>query len=178
MGSTFIEFDEVDDFSPLAVGPPGSRTFYINTRSGGQNVNVRCEKQQVQAIAKHLRNVLDDLPPPEHRVFNPSTDAAPAQESAFVLGPVGLGYDRLNDRLVVQLEELLQSDLRAAQHEDDNSDLTDHDIDRGRVRLYISRSQADAFCRHAERIVGAGRQRCQFCGHPIDPDGHACPRMN
>ena len=26
--------------------------------------------------------------------------------------------------------------------------------------------------------IDAGRPDCQWCGNPIDPDGHACPRMN
>jgi hypothetical protein len=27
-------------------------------------------------------------------------------------------------------------------------------------------------------VVESGRPDCQWCSHPIDPDGHACPRMN
>jgi hypothetical protein len=26
--------------------------------------------------------------------------------------------------------------------------------------------------------VAAGRPNCRWCGFPIDPDGHPCPRMN
>ncbi|MGH9262495.1 MAG: DUF3090 family protein [Acidimicrobiales bacterium] len=26
--------------------------------------------------------------------------------------------------------------------------------------------------------MSQGRPDCGFCGLPIDPDGHACPRMN
>jgi len=52
------------------------------------------------------------------------------------------------------------------------------DDDRGHVRLYVSRGQAAAFCDHADRVVESGRPDCQWCSHPIDPDGHACPRMN
>jgi uncharacterized repeat protein (TIGR03847 family) len=44
--------------------------------------------------------------------------------------------------------------------------------------MLLSRGQARAFARHAERVVAAGRPACRFCGGPIDPDGHACPRMN
>ena len=47
----FIEFDDVDEFSATAVGEPGSRVFFLNARSGGERVSVRCEKQQVKAIA-------------------------------------------------------------------------------------------------------------------------------
>ena len=34
------------------------------------------------------------------------------------------------------------------------------------------------FCDHADDVVGAGRPPCRFCGLPMDPDGHTCPRMN
>ena len=50
--------------------------------------------------------------------------------------------------------------------------------DRGHIRLYMTRSQAAAFCEHADELVAAGRPSCQWCGNPIDPDGHPCPRMN
>ena len=128
---------------------------------------MKCEKQQVTAITQYLRRVLNDLPPPEDR---PMTGAVELHdEQAFVLGPIGLGYDRSNDRVLVQLEEMIAT-------EDDDED--DESADRGHIRLYMTRSQAAAFCEHADELVAAGRPSCQWCGNPIDPDGHPCPRMN
>ena len=46
------------------------------------------------------------------------------------------------------------------------------------MRMFLTRSQALAFCERSEATVAAGRPLCQFCGLPIDPDGHPCPRMN
>ncbi len=89
-------------------------------------------------------------------------------DPVFVLGPIGLGYDRSNDRVLVQLEEIGEVD--------EDGEMSDDD--RGHVRLYLSRGQAAAFCDHADRIVEAGRPPCQWCSFPIDPDGHPCPRMN
>ena len=182
--SVFIEFDDVDEFSAAAVGEPGSRVFFLNARSGGQRVSVRCEKQQVKAIAMYLRQVLSDLPPPENRPMIGSEVATPVDQ-AFVLGPIGLGYDRNNDRLLVQLEEMLDADLLATQADDDDEaveagDLTagDEAPERGHIRFYVTRSQADAFCDHADQIVAAGRPPCAWCGNPMDPEGHHCPRMN
>jgi hypothetical protein len=37
---------------------------------------------------------------------------------------------------------------------------------------------ARAFVRRAQSVVSAGRAPCQFCGNPIDPAGHLCPRAN
>src|SRR4029453_2357742 len=96
-------------------------------------------------------------------------------EQSFVLGPIGLGYDRSNDRLLVQLEELVPT---ALDDEDDETVEEDVEDDRGHIRWYMTRSQAAAFCDHADELVAAGRPNCQWCGNPIDPDGHPCPRMN
>jgi uncharacterized repeat protein (TIGR03847 family) len=176
----FAEFDDVDEFTARVVGQPGSRVFYLTARAAGQRVTVRCEKQQVKAIATYLRHVLSDLPPPDDRPLLPPGDGTTApSEPVFVLGPIGLGYDRRNDRLLVQLEEMVAA---ATSGDDDDeaggSDAEADEPDRGHVRFYVTRSQADAFCDHAEQIVAAGRPQCRWCGNPIDPDGHSCPRMN
>jgi uncharacterized repeat protein (TIGR03847 family) len=173
--SVFYEFDEVDSFSAAAIGEPGSRVFYLHARAGPQRVTVKCEKQQVTAISQYLRRVLSDLPPPEDRPMPSAVDLGAAGEmveQAFVLGPIGLGYDRANDRVLVQLEELVATDDEDEEHDVEPSS------DRGHVRLYVTRSQAAAFCDHADEVVAAGRPLCMWCGFPIDPDGHPCPRMN
>ena len=173
--SVFFEFDEVDTFTAAAIGEPGSRTFYLHARAGQQRVTVKCEKQQVTAIAQYLRRVLSDLPPPEDRPL--PTELREPGEQSFVLGPIGLGYDRGNDRLLVQLEELVPTALDD-EDADEEEVVDDPDDDRGHIRLYVTRSQAAAFCDHADELVAAGRPNCQWCGNPIDPDGHPCPRMN
>jgi uncharacterized repeat protein (TIGR03847 family) len=182
MSAIFYEFDEVDEFSASAIGEPGSRVFYLSARHGRQRVTVRCEKLQVKAISTWLRNVLNDLPPTEHRPLLGQPDLGVAPDHAFVLGPIGLGYDRVNDRLLVQLEELIDADIDDDTDDDDDAETTPADatesVDRGHIRFYVTRGQADAFCEHADRVVAAGRPPCQWCGQPIDPQGHACPRLN
>lgn len=178
--SVFIEFDDVDDFSPAAIGEPGSRVFYVLARSGTERVAVRCEKQQVTAIAAYLRHVLSDLPPVEDRPVGSPARISTDPDTSFVLGPIGLGYDRRNDRLLVQLEEFVGE---PAGDDDDagGDDLglgLDDGPERGHIRFYVTRSQASVFCDRAEELVAAGRPICQWCSLPIDPDGHPCPRMN
>jgi uncharacterized repeat protein (TIGR03847 family) len=167
--TVFFEFDEVDAFTVGTVGRPGERTFYLQVRAGGQRVTVKCEKQQAAAIVQYVRRVLNDLPPAEDRPLTGAFELADPVDPAFVLGPIGLGYDRSADRLLVQLEEVGEVDEHGETVDDD---------DRGHVRLYVSRGQAVAFCDHAERVIEAGRPDCHWCGNPMDPDGHACPRMN
>jgi uncharacterized repeat protein (TIGR03847 family) len=167
--TVFYEFDEVDAFTVGTVGRPGERVFYLQTRGGGRRVTVKCEKQQVAAIAQYLRRVLSDLPPADDRPMPGALELAGPLDAAFVLGPIGLGYDPSADRLLIQLEEVGEVD--------DDGNIVDDD-DRGHVRLYVNRGQATAFCEHADGVIEAGRPPCQWCALPIDPDGHACPRMN
>ena len=166
--SVFYEFEDVDAFTTGAVGEPGARVFFLQARYGRQRVAVKCEKQQVAAIVQYLQRVLNDLPPAEDKPLAAALELAEPVEQAFVLGPIGLGYDRATDRLIVQLEEMGAVD-------EQGEELEGRD---GHIRLYVTRGQAASFCEHAERVVAAGRPDCQWCNLPIDPDGHACPRMN
>ncbi|HNJ98213.1 MAG TPA: DUF3090 family protein [Ilumatobacteraceae bacterium] len=164
------DFDAVDAFTVGAVGKPGQRVFYLQARSGGEWVTIKCEKQQVAAIADHLTRLLSDLPAPNDRPVDSAMQFVDSPNTVFILGPVGLGYDRSGDRLLVQLEEVIEVD-------EDGEPVQDDD-ERGRVRVHLTRAQAAAFCQHAGIVVAAGRPPCRWCTGPVDPDGHACPRMN
>jgi len=76
------------------------------------------------------------------------------------VGSIGVAYDEPEDRIVVVLEELTEDEKPAT------------------ARFAFSCAQAAAFADYALNLVGKGRPNCQFCGRPIDAEGHACPRMN
>ena len=166
--SVFHEFDDVEKFTVGTEGPPGARVFFLQIRAEGTRVAVKCEKQQAAAIANYLTKVLSDLPPAEDRPISGAMELAAPVDPVFVLGPIGLGYDRSNDKVLLQLEEV--------------ADVDEHgepvDEDRGHVRIYITRGQAAAFATRAAQVIESGRPECTWCGNPMDPDGHACPRMN
>ena len=168
--SAYFDFDEVDSFTVGALGRPGAREFYLQARKGSQRVTVKCEKQQASAISDYLRRVLNDLPAPSEKPHAAAMELVGPVEAAFVLGPVGLGYDRSNDMVLVQLEEVIAVD--------EEGEPLDEDPDRGQVRMFLTVSQAHAFCAHAEAVVAAGRPACIWCANPINPDGHYCVRMN
>lgn len=168
--SVFRDFPDVGIFTVGTVGKPGARTFFLQVRHQAAQVTVKCEKQQAAALADYLRKVLSDLPPAAPTAAPPMQLEVPF-ESAFVLGPVGLGYDRESDRVLVQLEEVIEVD-------EDGDPVDEDDADRGKVRLFLTREQAVAFCAQADTVVSAGRAPCHWCGQPVNPDGHACPRMN
>ncbi len=168
--SVYYDFEEVDAFTVGAVGQPGARTFFLQARRGTVRVTVKCEKQQASAIADYLRRVLNDLPDPTEKPVPGAMELATPVDAVFVLGPVGLGYDRTTDRVLVQLEEVMEVD--------EEGEPLDDDEDRGHLRVFLTRSQAAAFCEHTDAVVSAGRPACRWCTQPMNPEGHACPRMN
>jgi uncharacterized repeat protein (TIGR03847 family) len=174
----YYDFEDADGFATGAIGRPGERTFYVQIRGEGRTISVKCEKQQVAALSEYLRNMLADMPD-----VSGSTDSSTATlqspvEQDFVLGSVGLGVDRSNMRMVVQLEEMILVD----EDEEDVFDLldeSDEDDDTTTVvRVLLTPSQARAFCDTADLFMTAGREECKWCGSPKDPTGHACPRFN
>ena len=58
----YYDFENADAFATGAIGQPGDRTFYVQIRADGRTVSVKCEKQQVAALAEYLRTMLADMP--------------------------------------------------------------------------------------------------------------------
>ncbi len=160
---TSFDLPSPDVFTAGTVGPPGQRVFFFQARDGETVVTVRCEKQQVAALAEYFDGLLDDLEPAPYGIAAGDLHLAEPFEEGWTVGPIGVAYDEPDDRIVVVLEELV------AEEDDD---------DGASVRVRLTRAQVSAFVRHARELVAAGRPACRFCGLPIDPDGHACPRMN
>jgi uncharacterized repeat protein (TIGR03847 family) len=161
--TVYREFDEADAFTTGAVGLPGARTFFLQVGDAAEVLTIKCEKEQVMALAAYLRKALEDAPAVDGRNAEVG-DIVEPHNAAFVLGSIGLAYDRSDDRVILQFEEVTPEDQP--------------DFDASRVRIRISRAQASGFCERAEQLVNAGRPPCYFCGLPMNRDGHACPRMN
>jgi uncharacterized repeat protein (TIGR03847 family) len=152
-----------DVFTAGTVGPPGQRVFYLQTRDDQLVVSVRCEKQQVAALADYFDGLLDDLEPAPYGLAGGDLRLAEPVQEIWTVGAIGVAYDEPADRIVVVLEELT---------DDDEAE------DGASVKVRLNRAQVAAFVSHARQLVEAGRPPCRFCGLPVDPDGHPCPRMN
>lgn len=173
----YYDFESADGFATGAIGQPGSRTFYLQVRAEGRVISIKCEKQQVSALSDYLRTMLADMPDPGGDDDVTSAALTSPVEQDFVLGSIGLGMDRPNMKMVVQLEEMVVVD----DSDDDIFDLLDdddEDIDSTVVRVLLTPRQAKAFCETADLFLSAGRSTCKWCGSPIDPTGHACPKFN
>jgi uncharacterized repeat protein (TIGR03847 family) len=162
-----IELDPADRLTADAIGPPGKRVFYIQARGGEEVVTILVEKQQVQLLATSILEILAQVGretgqgPPDEEL-----ELEPFDEPLWRAGRLSIGYQDERDLLLLELEELLP--------DPDESFARDAD----RVRLWATREQMFALARHAAAVVGRGRPTCEFCGLPIDPEGHGCPAGN
>ena len=162
------EFSRPERFIAGTVGEPGERAFFLQVRSSYRLFSVAVEKAQVQAIIARL-----DVMVAEIRKSNPliniekfSTDDAPLEspvEAEFQVGAMSLAWDEESTLICIELYEL----------EEDEEDLTGEVVE-----INISLGAAIAFTARSKAVVNAGRLPCPFCGIPIDPRGHLCPRAN
>ncbi len=165
------ELDQPGRFTVGAIGEPGARVFYFQAfgESAGEPVEVavKCEKQQAQALSEHLVKLLADLPAADPGTDTPAAEALPPTDLSWVVGSISIGVDRARERIVVLLEEL----------EIEEAD-TPAPTDPGRLRVSLSAGQVRALAAQVEALVEGGRPLCRLCEQPIDPSGHACPRLN
>ena len=56
-----FEYDPPQRFVVGTVGEPGSRTFFLQARSGARVTSVALEKQQVAALAERIEELLDEV---------------------------------------------------------------------------------------------------------------------
>jgi uncharacterized repeat protein (TIGR03847 family) len=171
MSPVVFELNPVDRITAGALGPPGKRVFYLQARKGEQLVTLVVEKQQVQALAIGVEQLLGDLQQkfPNLPEASGEVAAAPMEleqpiDPAFRVGQLGVGYDEVNDLLVVVAREIQEegADVEAATT----------------ARFWGSREQIRAACRWGLEIASRGRPICGNCGEPIDPEGHFCPKRN
>ena len=92
--------------------------------------------------------------------------------------PLSLGWDP--ERAGVLTEALRDADPAPVADGDDEE--TAAEVEElpplGVVRVTLPPAQARAFARRARALISAGRPPCPFCGGPLDPTGHVCPRAN
>ena len=161
------------------VGQPGSRTFYLQVRTGKQIVSIALEKQQSALLAEKIDEILDQLIELDGNPFNVPTktpielvdnDSLEPVEEQFRTGSMSLGWDPTTAQVVIEAYPLNDSEP------DDVETLLDEDEPEAPEMLLVRMpvGTARAFTKRTREIVGAGRPICVICGQPIDADGHIC----
>lgn len=168
MSQDFYDLNPVEHITADAIGPPGERVFYLQASHEETMVTVVLEKEQVQALAISVDQMLEEL---EKRRPQSAAEMELISQYDLVLrepidpifrvGQLGLGYDEDSDMLIVVAQEL-----------------TDESEEMSVVRFWATRAQMKALSEHSLQVVEAGRPTCPLCGQPMDQDGHYCPRRN
>jgi uncharacterized repeat protein (TIGR03847 family) len=168
-----MDLGAVDRITADAIGEPGMRTFYLQARAGEQLLTVIVEKEQVELLARSVLELLADNPL-ETAIVDVDDDVQTLEDPVdprFRAGRLSIGYDDDQDRFLLEIEEFVPE-----VEDDDPRSLLVEEPDS--VSLWASREQMLALARHGETVAARGRPRCQFCGNPMDPEGHVCPATN
>jgi uncharacterized repeat protein (TIGR03847 family) len=162
-----FEIDSPDHFTAGAIGPPGQRVFYLQSRDAGRVITLKVEKEHVRALAEYLGGLLARVkgaPGPARG----DADLLEPVEAAWDVGSLAVGYDEGQDRVVVEASELQE------EAEEGNAPAPEPAM----ARFRITRAQAAAFVERANALMKGGRPTCPVCSRPMDAEGHVCPRAN
>lgn len=178
-------FDPPERFVAGTVGPPGARTFFLQARLGTRITSVALEKQQVEALAERVDELLDEIMQAEdNTALIPAVapfdqvDSEPLEqpiEEEFRAGTMTLSWDVAAERVVIEVFPYTEAAVVSPDQRDE--DLEEPEPEE----IFLVRLPAGAargFVDRARSVLGAGRPDCPFCGNPIDPDGHLCVRAN
>ena len=172
MSRQLFDFPEPERFVVGTVGMPGERTFFLQARFGNSIVSVVIEKQQVAALADRVEQILSAISG-TNTGFVREIDEKPLELPIFEefrVGTLALGWDDDAEKVVVEAYAVADEDVPDLGEDDEEG------VDTLRVRL--TSDQARSFILRARTMVNSGRPACPFCGQPLDPSGHICPRAN
>ena len=169
---SLVEFDPPERFVAGTVGPPGQRTFFLQARGRGHVVSVSLEKLQVAdqilGILEGTANLPSSQVPDNGPLDTPFDDE-------FRVTALALSWDAERERIVLECHD-----------RDPDGDDADRDLAVAAglppmiqsLRIVLAPAMAAEFARRTKALISAGRPPCPFCGGPLDPTGHICPRAN
>jgi uncharacterized repeat protein (TIGR03847 family) len=165
------------------VGVPGERQFFLQISSPIGTTCVAIEKSQAMALSERIRIMIRELRRNQLASLDelnivPERDEAPLEfpiTEDFRAGVIGISWEQESQRILVETQAIGDETLTELLSEDE-AILIENAPDLLAFSLRIH--QARSFCDRTDAVVAAGRQPCPFCGLPIDPAGHLCPRAN
>lgn len=178
-------YDPPERFVAGTVGEPGQRTFFLQARSGTRVTSVALEKQQVSVLAARIEELLDEVlssgaaegtvpAVAPHELEDQDPLEQPIEEE-FRAGTMTLAWDADDERIVLEVFPFTEESVVPP-------DVPEEDIEEPEPEemlvVRLPAGAARAFSKRAQAVVAAGRQPCPFCGGPMDPQGHLCPRAN
>jgi uncharacterized repeat protein (TIGR03847 family) len=185
MATVIHRYDPPERFVAGTVGPPGQRTFFLQARSGARVTSVALEKQQVSVLAERIDELLDELirssegestipaMPPVALDDNEPLEQPIVEE--FRAGTMTLSWEAADERVVVEVFPFTEEGVVEPGTPEEEIDEPEPEE---MLVVRLPAGLARAFVKRAQAVVSAGRPSCQFCGGPVDPAGHLCPRAN
>lgn len=170
-----MDLGPVDRITADAVGEPGSRTFYLQARAGGEIVTVIVEKQQVQLLAASVLELLEDVVSDEQVTAEAEMGLEEPLEARWRAGRLSLAFDGDRDLFILEIEEF-RPEAEDLDPDEPRPVLPDEEPEK--IRVWASAAQMLSLSRHGAAVAARGRPTCQFCGNPMDPEGHVCAAMN
>ncbi len=161
------EFGPVQHLSAEAVGQPGQRRFCLRAISeAGSYAFVWMEKEQLSAIGEAIQTTLDDANAAAAPVVPEDIEPVFPLQANYELdvrsGRLSLGFNEETRLIVVVAAEAP----------------TETDSEGEAISIEFDLEIARRLRQQITDVVAAGRQPCLFCGAPVDPQGHVCPRSN
>jgi uncharacterized repeat protein (TIGR03847 family) len=161
-----FDLPDLSSFLAGTEGTPGARVFYLQAHTEDHVISLRLEKNQVALLADTFEALLHrhGLAADAHAEMAPLTMPVVAE---WVVGSLAIAVDENLTHFLVIAEELLIGD------EEFIANNVPHE-----ARFGLRREQVQAFISGARGLIAAGRPTCTLCHGPINPEGHACPRLN
>ncbi len=160
--------EEVTLLSAFAVGVPGKRTFFLAAGHKEDWVRVWLEKEQLEAMGLAVEQLLFAISQEHHRSPRETEDPSLSDDV-----PTGMPKAELEiDQMTLGFDQE-RATLNISVHSSGPQK-----VDWTELSCRPTLAQLKELGGQAKSLCAAGRPRCVFCGGPIDPEGHSCPKNN
>jgi uncharacterized repeat protein (TIGR03847 family) len=153
------------------VGMPGERTFYLQAVEGRRNISVALEKTQLDLLAQRIIALFKELKMGRAGDLKRKSNILPQLltpfNEEFRVTALSLTWNAQNEQLIIE-----------AQGGEESEVIEDGEEGPPLLRVTLTMESALHFALDSFTLIGAGRPPCQFCGGPLDAQGHVCPRAN
>jgi uncharacterized repeat protein (TIGR03847 family) len=164
------------------VGEPGERAFFIQVLSPAGLNCVLVEKSQVQALVERLQLMIRELR--RNRLASLDLLNLPAVRDEdqleypitedFRAGVIAISYEQGSQSIDLQIQGVSDDIEELLEEGEEDQDVETPDL----LVISLTIAQVRGFCDRSTQVISAGRAPCPFCGLPLNPDGHVCPRAN
>ncbi|WP_151523350.1 DUF3090 family protein [Serinicoccus kebangsaanensis] len=177
-------FDPPERCVAGSVGPPGGRTFFLQATDGQRVMTVSLEKEQVRLLGESLAEMLDDVAGADgsEEAGEAYLDNAPLDtpiEDDFRVQRLSVAWEAGQRRIVLEAyDRPSEEDVAELETEAEAGDLPWAGLPPQSLKVVLEPGRARAFAQRCTASIEGGRPSCPFCGQPLDPTGHICPRAN